>query len=159
MIEIIKADLDHQPHAEALIDLMSAYALDPMGGGKDLSKEVKSNLAHTLKEKEGAHVILAYVHNEVVGLIICIEGFSTFTCKPVLKVHDTIVLTQYRGREILNHLLLAAESIARERGCCKMTLEVSEDNDVAQRAYRKFGFDDYELDSKMGKAVHLEKVL
>jgi len=159
MIEILKADLDYQPHAEALIDLMSEYALDPMGGGKDLSNEVKRNLATALNEKEGAHVVFAFVHNKAVGLITCIEGFSTFTCRPVLKIHDAIVLAEHRGKQILNHLLLAAENIARERGCSKMTLEVFEGNSAAQSAYKKFGFSDYELDNKMGKALHLEKSL
>lgn len=159
MIEIIKADLDYQPHAEALINLMSEYALDPMGGGKDLPNEVKENLASALHEKHGAFVILAYVHNEAVGLVTCIEGFSTFSCQPVLKIHDAIVTAEHRGREILTDLLLAAESIAHELGCCKLTLEVFEGNSAAKSAYKKFGFSDYELDTKIGKAEHLEKAL
>jgi ribosomal protein S18 acetylase RimI-like enzyme len=34
------------------------------------------------------------------------------------------------------------EARGRELGCCKLTLEVREDNDRAQRLYRKCGFGD-----------------
>jgi len=57
-----------------------------------------------------------------------------------------------------NHLT-ASEKIARESGCCKITLEVLEGNHVARAAYSAFGFKGYELDPKMGKALFLEKKL
>ncbi len=42
-------------------------------------------------------------------------------------------------------MLQKVREIARQRGCCKITLEVLEGNDVAQAAYRKFGFDESDL--------------
>ncbi len=42
-------------------------------------------------------------------------------------------------------MLRKVREIARQRGCCKITLEVLEGNDVAQAAYRKFGFDESDL--------------
>jgi len=159
MIEIIRADLSTQLHAEALINLMTEYALDPMGGGKDLTDHVKTNLASALSEKDDVHVILAYLDNEAVGLVTCIEGFSTFACKPLLNIHDAIVKFKYRGQGIIYSLLCEAENIAIEKGCCKMTLEVLEGNKPARSAYSKFGFGGYQLDPKMGKAQFWEKAL
>jgi ribosomal protein S18 acetylase RimI-like enzyme len=51
------------------------------------------------------------------------------------------------------------ESVAKERGACKVTLEVLEGNKVAQNSYAKFGFSGYELDPEMGKAIFWEKVI
>lgn len=159
MTNIIRANLNTQPHAEALISLMSEYAYDPMGGGKDLPNHVKENLASVLNVKNEAHVILAYIEKEPVGLVTCIEGFSTFSCKPLLNIHDAIVKLKYRSRGILNKLLCEAEKIAIEKGCCKMTLEVLEGNQPARSAYSKFGFSGYELNPKMGKALFWEKTI
>ena len=40
-----------------------------------------------------------------------------------------------------------------------MTLEVLEGNEIAQHAYRSFGFAGYELDPRMGKAMFWQKKL
>lgn len=159
MVEIIRADLSNRNHAEALVSLMSEYAQDPMGGGKDLLVNVKENLAPTLNRRSDAHVVLAYVDKLAVGLVTCLEGFSTFRCKPLLNIHDAIVKSEYRGQGISRMLLKEAEIIAKEIGSCKMTLEVLEGNKAAQSAYSKYGFRGYELDPKMGKALFWEKVL
>lgn len=159
MIEIVRADLNNHVHAKSLILLMREYALDPMGGGKDLSAFAIDNLASFLNNRNDAHVIFAFHDNEAIGLVTCMEGFSTFACKPLLNIHDAIVKTAYRGQGILKALLLEAEMIAIEKGCCKMTLEVLEGNTSARSAYAKFGFQGYELDPKMGKAQFWEKLL
>ena len=39
-------------------------------------------------------------------------------------------------------LLGAAEEHARRRGCCKLTLEVQDDNTPARALYQRFGFAD-----------------
>ncbi|MEX5689713.1 GNAT family N-acetyltransferase, partial [Pseudomonas silesiensis] len=51
------------------------------------------------------------------------------------------------------------EEIARQRGCCKLTLEVLEGNEVAQGAYRKLGFDNYQLSPETGRAMFWQKAL
>ena len=33
-----------------------------------------------------------------VGLVNCIEGFSTFACRPLVNVHDVVVRESHRGR-------------------------------------------------------------
>lgn len=159
MVEIIRADLSDPIHADALINLMSEYASDPMGGGRDLSEYVKSNLVSVLMGRTDTSVILAFHEDQAIGLVTCIEGFSTFACKPLLNVHDAIINKPYRGQGIINILLLEAENIAIEKGCCKMTLEVLQGNEYARSAYSKFGFCAYQLDPEKGKALFWEKRL
>jgi GNAT superfamily N-acetyltransferase len=159
MIDIVKADLSLSAHAEAMIQLMDEYALDPMGGGQSLPKYVKANLPTELAKRKSAHVILAFVDSQPAGLVVCLEGFSTFACKPLLNIHDAIVALPYRGRGLSKLLLQKAEEIALDLGCCKLTLEVLEGNHVAQSAYKAFGFSGYELNPKMGKALFWEKKL
>ena len=74
-----------------------------------------------------------------------------------MNVHDLVVAPEYRGRGISKKLLAKAEEIARELGCCKLTLEVLEGNKVAQAAYRAYGFDGYELNPETGKALFWQK--
>jgi ribosomal protein S18 acetylase RimI-like enzyme len=56
-------------------------------------------------------------------------------------------------------MLEKVEDIAISKGCCKLTLEVLEGNKIARASYNKFGFSDYVLDPKMGKALFFQKVL
>jgi GNAT superfamily N-acetyltransferase len=143
MIEIVKADLSLPAHADAMVQLMDEYALDPMGGGKGLSDYVKANLRAELAKRFAAHVILAFVDAEPAGLVVCLEGFSTFACKPLLNIHDVIVALPYRGRGLSKLLLQKAQEIALDLGCCKLTLEVLEGNHVAQSVYKACGFSGY----------------
>jgi GNAT superfamily N-acetyltransferase len=159
MIEIIEADLSMPAHGEAMVQLMDEYALDPMGGGKGLSDYVKANLSAELAKRKAAHVILAFADAEPAGLVVCLEGFSTFACKPLLNIHDVIVALPHRGKGLSKLLLQKAEEIAIDLGCCKLTLEVLEGNHVAQSAYKACGFSGYELNPQIGKALFWEKKL
>ena len=106
-----------------------------------------------------AFTIIAYVDGIAAGLITCFEQFSTFACKPLINIHDVIVLKQYRENGLSQKMLEKVESIAISKGCCKLTLEVLDGNKVAQSSYNKFGFADYQLDPKLGKALFWQKVL
>jgi ribosomal protein S18 acetylase RimI-like enzyme len=159
VIEIVEADLMLPEHARAVVQLLDDYARDPMGGRKALSPFVKANLVAELRKRDAAHVILAFVDGESAGLVICLEGFSTFACRPLLNIHDAVVSAEHRGRGLCKGMLQVAETIAQRLGCCKMTLEVLEGNVVAQAAYTSCGFAAYELDPRMGKAMFWEKKL
>jgi ribosomal protein S18 acetylase RimI-like enzyme len=158
-IAIIEADLSIPKHARAVISLMDEYARDPMGGGNGLSDYAKTNLIPELAKRQTARVILAFVEDLPAGLVICLEGFSTFACQPLLNIHDAIVSLPYRGRGLSKLMLQTAENMAIELGCCKLTLEVLEHNYLAQKAYRSVGFNGYELNPEMGKALFWEKKL
>ena len=55
--------------------------------------------------------------------------------------------------------MLSAEAHARERGCCKLTLEVLTGNQVALNSYVRFGFANYQLDPSAGQAMLMQKWL
>ena len=158
MFSIIQADLTNPQHAEAEIALLDAYARDPMGGGKGLADNVKRELCAQLVRRD-AVVLLAFEDETPVGLTNAFETFSTFRCKPILNIHDIAVLPAYRGKGIASAMLAKMQEIAVERGCCKLTLEVLENNAPARAAYDKFGFRGYELGPAAGKALFMEKLL
>jgi ribosomal protein S18 acetylase RimI-like enzyme len=158
-IDIIEADLTVTEYARAVIMLMDEYARDPMGGGSGLSDYAKAHLISELVKRSTAHAILAFVDRQPAGLVVCLEGFSTFACQPLLNIHDAIVAQSYRGRGLSKLMLQKAEQIAIELGCCKLTLEVLEHNYIAQKAYKSAGFNGFELNPEMGKALFWEKKL
>jgi ribosomal protein S18 acetylase RimI-like enzyme len=158
-IEIIKADLSVPSHGNAIVTLMDEYARDPMGGGKGLSDYAKTNLISKLSQRNNCHVVLAFVNRQPAGLVICFEGFSTFACQSLLNIHDVIISSNYRGNGLSKIMLAAVEKIAIDLGCCKLTLEVLEGNHIAQKAYHSFGFEGYELNPEIGKALFWEKKL
>jgi ribosomal protein S18 acetylase RimI-like enzyme len=158
-IEIIEANLAIAEHGDAIVLLMDEYARDPMGGGQSLSNYAKTNLISELAIRKTARIVIALVEDKPAGLVTCLEGFSTFACQPLLNIHDVIVSAPYRGQGLSKLMLKAAEQIAIDLGCCKLTLEVLEHNYIAQKAYRSFGFNGYELNPEMGKALFWEKKL
>jgi ribosomal protein S18 acetylase RimI-like enzyme len=156
-IEVIKADYLNEQHQKDIPMLLDSYAADPMGGGKPLDTEVKNNLVKELAKLPFAFSVIAYIDAKPVGLINCFEGFSTFSCKPLINIHDVVVLDEFRGNGISQIMLNKVEEIAKSKGCCKMTLEVLSENEVAKSAYRKFGFSGYELDPEAGTALFWQK--
>jgi len=159
MIAIVRARYDDPAHAAALIDLLDHYARDPAGGGAPLSDFARGNLVASLAARPFIFSVLAFDGDIPVGLVNAIEGFSTFACKPLVNVHDVVVASSHRGRGIAAQLFAEVEAIARERGACKLTLEVLDGNAAAQALYRRLGFTAYQLDPAMGHAQFLHKWL
>lgn len=158
-INIVRVDYGNPQQGSDLVLLLDSYACDPMGGGEPLSQFVKDNLVAELSKRDFGLSLIAYVDNQPAGLLNAFEGFSTFACKPLFNVHDIVVLETFRGLQLSQLLLQELEKIARDKGCCKITLEVLEGNMIAQRAYQKSGFAGYELDPQMGKAMFWQKKL
>jgi ribosomal protein S18 acetylase RimI-like enzyme len=130
-----------------------------MGGGKPLEEYVIENVADELSRIPHAFSVICYVDNQAVGLVNCFELFSTFSCKPLINIHDVIVLKEYRGKGLSHKMLKKVEEISIEKGCCKLTLEVLSNNEIAKSSYKKFGFSSYELDPEAGQALFWEKLL
>lgn len=161
-IRVVRADYGNPQHATALVAMLDAYAQDPMGGGEGLSEFAKAHLVESLAARPQAFSVLAFDGADdatPVGLVNCIEGFSTFACRPLVNVHDVAVLPGYRGRRIGERMLELTEAIARERGACKLTLEVLSGNSGAMRLYQRAGFANYQLDPAMGQAGFMQKWL
>jgi ribosomal protein S18 acetylase RimI-like enzyme len=134
-----EADLAEPTDAEALVELIDAYARDPMGGGQPLPEEVRGRLVPALQQVPDRLVLLAFDGDRAVGVAVCFQGFSTFHAQPLINIHDLAVLPGCRGRGLGKALLAAVEVEARRRGCCKLTLEVRQDNPAAG-LYRVLGF-------------------
>lgn len=164
-LRVCRANYADPVHAQALVSLLDAYARDPMGGGEPLSAFAQANLVQALADRPQAFSVLAFVdagpmtEPRPVGLINCIEGFSTFACRPLVNVHDVAVLPGYRGQGIGERMLALVEQLACERGACKLTLEVLQGNEGAARLYQRVGFIHYQLDPGMGNAQFMQKWL
>ena len=157
-INLITADYSNHKQGEDIVFLLNQYALDLAGGGKELSNYTQDNLVAELAKLSFAFSLICYVDNIPAGLVNCFTMFSTFKCKPAINIHDLAVMKQYRRLGISQLLLSEVEKIAKEKGACKITLEVLEKNTAARKAYTKFGFVGYELDPSYGNAIFLEKL-
>lgn len=143
--------------AQALVALLDMYAQDPMGGATPLAAEAKARLCQDLAALPQAVSFIAWAGTQAVGLINGFEGYSTFKAQALINVHDICVLPTHRGEGIAKALLQAMEQHARERNCCKLTLEVLSGNASALRSYQAFGFAAYQLDPAAGHAVFMQK--
>jgi len=138
---------------------LAAYALDPMGGGQALPPHRLRRVIEDLQEMPQAHLFLARVAEQAVGFATCFSAYSTFRARPLWNIHDIAVLTEYRGRGIGRALLDAIAESARGAGCCKLTLEVREDNPVAASLYQKTGFSTAQIEGRAVQYLFLEKAL
>ncbi|PJI98080.1 acetyltransferase (GNAT) family protein [Acidovorax sp. 69] len=153
--------------AAALVELLDGYAQDMAGGGEPLAVGVKQGLAQALHQRPQAFSVMAWAQDQPsargaeipVGLINCFEGFSTFACKPLVNVHDVVVVPAWRGQRIAQRMLQEVAVMARSRGACKLTLEVLSGNLSAIRSYEREGFAAYMLDPQMGSAQFFQKYL
>jgi GNAT superfamily N-acetyltransferase len=156
------ADYDDPAQGQALVDLLDAYARDPMGGGQPLGPLARSQLVSGLRACKGAFSVLAWsdgADGSVCGLANCLEGFSTFAGRPLINVHDIFVLPDQRGQGIAGQMLALVEAVARKRGACKLTLEVLQGNAGAANVYQRAGFANYALDPAFGSALLMQKYL
>ena len=156
-MELIVADYSNADHATDIVELLNEYATDPMGGSEPLPEFAKKNLALELSKLPHAFSVLCYVDGQPAGLANCFEAFSTFECKPLINIHDLVVKGDFRGKGVSQRLLNKIEEVAREKGCCKITLEVLEGNKTAQNAYLKYGFEPFRLDPEHGNALFWKK--
>ena len=157
MLEIVPTDLSSPQHAAIFIALLEAYARDPMGGGEGLSAYARSHLVDQLQRQPTYYGALAFSGKNPVGLINCFAGFSTFAARPLLNIHDVVVLAEMRAQGIGQALLRWAEERARQLGCCKLTLEVLSNNLVAMASYKRAGYAPYVLDPAAGHALLMQK--
>jgi len=156
-VEIVKANYLDENHARDIRNLLDDYAADPMGGAQALAPEVKENIVKELAKLPHAFSLIGYVDGVPASLVNCFDAFSTFACKPLINIHDVVVLEAFRGRGISQQMLAKVEEIARSKGCCKITLEVLSNNVAAKAAYLKYGFSDYELEPQAGTALFWQK--
>ncbi len=158
-LQIVAIDLQDPAHLASLRSLLEEYALTPEGGGQALAADALARLPALLARSAHYSGWLAQTEGISIGLLNAFEGVSTFKARPLLNVHDIVVSARFRGQGVGRALLARAQDHARSRGCCKLTLEVLEGNERAIGLYRTMGFDPYELDPAMGRAMFFEKWL
>lgn len=158
-ISVIAADLSRPEHQEATVHLLNAYAMDPMGDGKPLSDTARREVIPGLRQHPTTLVFLAYRDAEPVGLAICFRGFSTFAARPLVNISDYFVFPAHRGTGIGKQLLSTIEQHARHLGCCRLTLEVQENNHHAKHVYAAAGFAQATYVPEAGGSLYLSKAL
>jgi GNAT superfamily N-acetyltransferase len=162
-----RVDYRNPKDRAALTALLDHYAQDPMGGGSPIAPDALARLCDDLSERAFAFSFIAWAaspENEgkgerAVGLVNCMEGYSTFKAKPLINIHDLIVHSDWRGQGVGQRLMQAVEQEARNKGACKITLEVLTGNLTAMKSYERFGFAPYALDPKAGTATFMQKWL
>ena len=158
-VEIVEADLNRDDHQRSVLALVDAYARDPMGNGQSLPDKVKNDLIPGLRKHPTTLIFLAYCDGQAVGIAVCFIGFSTFAARPLINIHDLAVLPVSRGSGVGRRLLDAVEGKAREMGCCKVTLEVLENNHRALKVYAAAGFARATYTREAGGALFFAKKL
>ena len=139
-LEIYQVDLNNRQHAEAVLKVTDEYAKDAMGLKKPLPSEVKSKLISELESFPGYIGFVAFIDGDPAGVANCVYSFSTFYAAKVINIHDLAVNPSHRGRGIGEALMAAVEKKAKKENCCKVTLEVREDN-RARNLYERNGFE------------------
>src|SRR5436190_16724664 len=99
------ADLQDPGEARALVEIIDCYAREPGGQNAPLSEQARADLAPGLRAHPTAFALLAWHGAEAVGAAVCVWGFSTFSGRPSLNVHDLAVLPAWRGRGAGRQLL------------------------------------------------------
>ncbi|WP_028605682.1 GNAT family N-acetyltransferase [Ottowia thiooxydans] len=147
--------------AQAIVTLLNEYASEPAGGSEPLSHAVKERLVSEMATRPHLFSVLAWDgqgdSRRAVGLINCVEGFSTFMARPLVNIHDVVVSASHRQRGVAQAMFEYVEREAHRRGACKLTLEVLAGNTSARRLYQKQGFAPYALDPAWGDAMMWQK--
>jgi GNAT superfamily N-acetyltransferase len=158
-LRIVQADLDDPQHRAAILEMTRSYARDPMGNGRDLPGEIQEVLIERLRAHPTTLVFLALDRDQPIGIATCFIGFSTFAARPLVNVHDLHVAKAYQGRGVGRGLLDTVEKKARELDCCKLTLEVQENNARALELYARCGFASGQHVAQAGGFLFREKRL
>lgn len=158
-IAVAEADLSLPEHAAAVLAIIEAYSADPMGDGRPLSADARTNVIEGLRTHPTTLVFLAFHAGGPAGIATCFRGFSTFAARPLINVHDFYVVPALRGRGVGRTLMAAVERKARVMGCCKLTLEVQQNNLRARRLYDACGFSQAQYVEAAGKSLFLWKRL
>jgi ribosomal protein S18 acetylase RimI-like enzyme len=140
MANITEVDFTDEQQCKAVVDLMNHYMQDKMGDHPPHDDASAKRLIEGLKKHCNKLCLLAELNGKFVGLTNCFIGFGTFAAKPVINIHDIVVLKDYRDAGIGRQLLEAVSEKAIEMDCAKITLEVREDNIRAKYLYNKLGF-------------------
>lgn len=135
-------DFDNPCHCRALCTLLNEYMADPMGDFPQHNDEQNKKLIEDMKSHPTSITLFILSDNKPVGLVNAYMNYSTFRLKQYINIHDVFVEPEYRGRGLSKKLISKMKEIAKDNGCCKISLEVRHDNIPAQMCYKSQGFKD-----------------
>ncbi len=131
----VNCDFTDVYHCTRLCELVNMYIADPKGGGNKLLDRQKLHLLDGLETSPNAVVLFLQVEDQIIGYTVAFINFSTFKAAPMLNIHDFFIEYSFRGKGYGRMMLRKIVSIASERNCAKVTLEVRKDNQIAQLLY------------------------
>ncbi len=141
-LSLLNVDLQNPLHCDQVIKLLNDYMNDPMGNNRPMPKELGSQIISGLKQHSGFLGFFVLADDQFAGLANCNVNFSTFQAKPLINIHDFIIVPECRSIGTGGFLLQEIVNYACQYGYCRVNLEVREDNLAAKSLYKKMGFSD-----------------
>ena len=124
----------------AIVELLDHYSQEPLAQAQPLTDDARQRLIPGLRQMPTTRAFLSRdTSRQPIGLALCFVGFSSFRARPLINIHDLIVLHSHRRRGVGSRLMQAVVNYARQHDCCSVTLEVRRDN-PARAWYRQLGF-------------------
>jgi GNAT superfamily N-acetyltransferase len=127
---------DDAPHILKIIRQLAAFEGAP--DGVRLTEEVFR--ADGFGPDRRFEVLLAEMDQRPCGAATLYQAYSSWQGAPTLVVHDLFVEEPMRGAGVGRALLKEAARLARQRGCCRMDVNVLARNRAARRFYAELGF-------------------
>lgn len=139
-LRVRRALLSLPEDAAAYRDMLQQYARDPLGQDAPLDEDTLDKVLADLTAHPCAYPFLAFLDERPIGFATGFLGYSTFKAAPLLNIHDIAVVPEHRRQGIGRVLLDTIAEEATKLGCCRLTLEVRDDNPAAMALYRQAGF-------------------
>jgi len=139
-IDVIVGDIHNEEHKQAMLSQLDFYMQDPMAGQGKMPQKLAIEIIDGLTNQPNYLFFLAKCNGEYVGVANCFINFSTFKARQLVNIHDFSISPLYREKGIGDALMKKIIAYSKEKGYCKITLEVRNDNIKAQNLYKKAGF-------------------
>lgn len=137
---IRKAD---RSDAKSICTLIKEFA--PTQGASPPDDEAGSRLIEdAFSETPRLEICLAVNGEQVAGYAATYYTYSTFLGKPTLHIEDLFVHRDHRNHGIGSQLLEHCFSIAKEKNCGRVELNVHKENEAALKLYQKNGLQEEE---------------
>ena len=99
-------------------------------------------LSHLMTRGSTTYLVAENDEGELVGSLQLDFRLTTWEAATYVYLEDFFVEEEYRGRGVGSVMLDLARTIAQERGCVRIELDVLESSAEAQRFYVRHGFAD-----------------
>jgi GNAT superfamily N-acetyltransferase len=137
LMRVRPATPDDAPEILRLLGLLAAFEREP-----DALVTTEAILRRdAFGTRRRFEVLLAETAGRPCGLATLFEAYSSWRGAPTLMIHDLFVEEAGRGSGAGRALVAAAASVALQRGCCRLDVNVLAWNTPARGFYEKLGFD------------------